>query len=351
MGLNEVTDIIQNDCSFVSFEGGEIISLLHIPIYKIQTELSAYQYLNIPLTTSDNDTAITIQPQNSILAINLQNELFIELSNFDLQHKCKRLKEKYFCEQKAVLKRPQQKTCLTSLFRQNNDEISKTCAIQISTIEEKVLQLNTTTFLIYTKNEKQIYITCTQGEEKIENQFKLSKLTYLTMKNKCNALLDNHIVTSNLPLNFDIFQKITKIDINFNTVVGIEEKELKDFSNFIKTNSKNMQKPIKITDIRKLYHIEKLRTHNESLWSLFKKFGFACLGITLLFVFLKIIQILWKFMKNSKIKSKPQINFMEMEQVRHVFDNSKCVNEDQNIDETCQLDNQSTSDKIIRFPA
>ena len=139
-----------------------------IPIYKIQTELSAYQYLNIPLTTSDNDTAITIQPQNSILAINLQNELFIELSNYDLQHKCKRLKEKYFCEQKAVLKRSQQKTCLTSLFRQNNDEISKTCAIQISTIEEKVLQLNTTTFLIYTKNEKQVYITCTKGDEKIE---------------------------------------------------------------------------------------------------------------------------------------------------------------------------------------
>ena len=69
------------------------------------------------------------------------------------------------------------------------------------------------------------------------------------MKNKCSALLDNTIVTSNLPLNFDIFQKITKIDINFNTVVGIEEKELTDFSKFIQTNSKNMQKPIKITRV------------------------------------------------------------------------------------------------------
>ena len=42
---------------------------------------------------------------------------------------------------------------------------------------------------------------------------------------------------------------------------------------------------------------------------------------------------------------------MEMDQIRHVFDNSKCVNEEQNIDETSQLDNQSTSEKIIRFPA
>ena len=120
LGLDEVTDIIQSDCSFVSYEGGQIISPLHIPIYKIQTELSAYQYLNIPLTTSDNETAIIIQPQRPIIAINLQNELFIEVTNYELKYSCNRLKEKYFCERNAVMKRPQHKTCLTSLFRQNN---------------------------------------------------------------------------------------------------------------------------------------------------------------------------------------------------------------------------------------
>ena len=68
-----------------------MLSLLHIPIYKIQTELSAYQFLNIPLTTSDNETAIIIQPQKPILAINLQNELFIESTNYELKHSCNRL--------------------------------------------------------------------------------------------------------------------------------------------------------------------------------------------------------------------------------------------------------------------
>ena len=93
--------------------------LLHIPIYEIQTELSAYQYLNIPLTTSDNETAIIIKPQKPILAINLQNELFIELTPYELEHRCKKLKEKYFCDQMPVMKRPQHHSCLTSLFRQN----------------------------------------------------------------------------------------------------------------------------------------------------------------------------------------------------------------------------------------
>ena len=156
-----------------------------------------------------------IQPQKPIIAINLQNELFIELTNYELKHSCNRLKEKYFCEQKAVMKWPQYRTCLTSLFRQNNEEISRTCLIQISTIDEKVLQLNTTTFLIYTKNEKQIFVTRTRNEEKIEKQFAISNLTYLTMGNKCTALLENTIITASLPMNFEIYQKITKIEINF----------------------------------------------------------------------------------------------------------------------------------------
>ena len=153
LGLDEITDIIQSDCSFVSYEGGKIVSLLHIPIYKIQTELAAYQYLNITLTTSGNETAIVITPQKPILAINLQNALFIVLTNYELEHVCNRLTEKYFCEQKAVMKRPQYQSCLNSLVRQNIKEISKTCPIQISTIDEKALQLNTTAFLIYTKND------------------------------------------------------------------------------------------------------------------------------------------------------------------------------------------------------
>lgn len=202
---------------------------------------------------------------------NLQNELFIELTNYELEHSCYRLKEKYFCEQKAVLKRRQQKTCLTSSFRQNNEEISRTCSIQISAIDEKVLQLYTTTFLIYTKAEKQVFVTSSKEDEKIEEQFAIIKLTYLTMENKCTAKLDNNIITFSLPLNFDICQKLTEIDINFKNVAEFKDDEITDFSKLLKTNLKNKENPMRITDIKKLYHIKTLYTSNESTWLLFKK--------------------------------------------------------------------------------
>ena len=95
------------------------------------------------------------------------------------------------------------------------------------------------------------------------------------MKNKCAAIFDSNIITANLSIDYHMYQKFTKIDIDFRSVVGLEDKE---FSEFLKTNWKNDGKTIRLRDVKKLYLIEKLQTHNQSLWSMFKKFGFACLG-------------------------------------------------------------------------
>ena len=71
------------------------------------------------------------------------------------------------------------------------------------------------------------------------------------MENKCTAILENNIITSNLPINYDIFQKVTKIDIDFKSVLGLEDKL---FSKFQKINWKNDGKTIKLSDIRNHYH-------------------------------------------------------------------------------------------------
>ena len=69
LGLNEIIDIIQSDCSFVSYEGETMLILLYIPVYKCQTKLLAYEYLDIPLTTTDNNTAVKYFHQNRLLIL------------------------------------------------------------------------------------------------------------------------------------------------------------------------------------------------------------------------------------------------------------------------------------------
>ena len=71
-------------------------------------------------------------------------------------------------------------------------------------------------------------------------------------------------------MNFDIFQKITKIGIDFKNVIGLGDEELAKFSKFLKTNLKNEDKPIKISDVKEMYNIKTLHTSSESILSIFK---------------------------------------------------------------------------------
>ena len=63
--------------------------------------------------------------------------------------------------------------------------------MKTSSSSEKIIQLNSTTFLIYTRNESQLYVTCKKHEEKVfEKQFVTNNVDYLTMKADCTALLE-----------------------------------------------------------------------------------------------------------------------------------------------------------------
>ena len=56
------------------------------------------------------------------------------------------------------------------------------------------------------------------------------------MDNKCTAILDRNIISSNLSINYDTYQKFAKIEIDFKNVIGLEDRL---FSKFLKTNWKN----------------------------------------------------------------------------------------------------------------
>ena len=206
-----------------------------------------------------------------------------------------------------------------------------------------------TTFLIYTKNEKQIFVTCTRNEEKSEKQFAISNLTYLTMKNRCTALLENNIITANLPMNFDIFQKITKIEIKFQNVIGLENEELAEFTKFLKTSMKNIGKPIKISDVKKMYHLKTLHTKSENIWSIFKKFFYACVIIILTLGLANIAKIIWKCTRKNNFKAQESFHRLEL---RQIFENkSENVNEERS--DVCSNDQLTPTEheKVIHFPS
>ena len=168
------------------------------------------------------------------------------------------------------------------------------------------------------------------------------------MENRCNALLEDNIITSNLPINFDIFQKITKIEINFNNVIGLETGEIAEFTKFLKTSLKNTGKPIKISDVKKLYHLKTLHTNSETIWSIFKKFFYACVTILLTLGLAMIIKWVWKCTRRTN-KSPGKLHRIEL---RQIFKNtSEIGNEEGGNTGTDNPSSISEQDKIISFPS
>ena len=343
LGLEDTTDVIQSKSSFVSYEGGNICIIMHLPIFRTQTELSVYEYLDIPITTSHNKTAIIIQPNKPILAINLQNGLFVELSKHELKHDCQRIKAKYFCSNNAILTRPGAKSCLSSLFKQNDLDIQQNCNMKTSSFSEKIIQLNSTTFLIYTRNESQLYVTCKKHEEKIfEKQFVTNNVDYLTMKADCTALLEKNVIKSTLPVDYEVYQKITKINIKFGDIFGIGKSEMKEFSDFLEEKIKNDAKTWRITDIKKLYHITKLQKTSTSLWTNFKTFAYIT-GSLILFII--VISILTKVY--NLLRPKPYIRHHDEGKLRVELSH---ITKKEELESFCETRGDKKSQETIQLP-
>ena len=105
LGTHKANEAFQAKASFVSYTNGKLLAFLRIPIYKIQTALSAYKYVDIPLMTQQNRSTLTIEPRKSILAIGMSNDLHLELSEFEREHNCQFIKDTYYCEQNALLQK------------------------------------------------------------------------------------------------------------------------------------------------------------------------------------------------------------------------------------------------------
>lgn len=96
LGTNKANEAFQAKASFVLYTNGKLLALLHIPIYKIQTSLSAYKYVGTPLMTQQNKSTLTIEPKKSILDIGMSNDLHLELTEVELEHNCQFIKDMYY---------------------------------------------------------------------------------------------------------------------------------------------------------------------------------------------------------------------------------------------------------------
>ena len=250
----EASESIQLKTSFVSFKNGQVIALLHLPIYKIQTALFAYKYEALPITTKENETTLYIEAERPILAISLKNDLHIEFSSFELEHNCELFKSTYYCRDKSVLQKSADSGCLTALYKRQKSKINKLCPIQLFSKDEHIIQINSTTFLTYSKGKTNAYVSCSKdGKKTFENNYdiKARAFNYITLHASCVFNFGHTILSTNLPLNADIYARITGVNLYLTDLVDFGEEDMAEFTAFVKRDAISTHYNIRIEDIRK----------------------------------------------------------------------------------------------------
>ena len=131
-----------------------------MPIYKTQAALFAYRYVSTPIITANNETTLIINPEKKVLAVNIENEMYIETTQYYLEHSCRKIKDIFFCKDGSIMKLRNHKSCLKDLYTKDMKGILKDCDLDIFKEKEFISKLNSTSYLVYSKQKSLVNLIC-----------------------------------------------------------------------------------------------------------------------------------------------------------------------------------------------
>ncbi len=119
--------------------------------------------------------------------------------------------------------------------------------------DEHIIQINSTTFLTYSKGKTNAYVSCSKdGKKTFENNYdiKARAFNYITLHAICIFNFGHTILSTNLPLNADIYARITGVNLNLTDLVDFGEEDMAEFTAFVKRDVISTHHNIRIEDIR-----------------------------------------------------------------------------------------------------
>ena len=272
-------EALQLEASFVSLTNGTIFALLHIPAFKSMSTLYIYRYIPIPIASNGNGSSLIIAPEKEYLALSLKEQFYMEISEFELQHRCKHIKDTFFCEG-AILKKDSHNSCLQALYKNEPTKIGKNCPINLYNEREFVTQLNSSTFIIYGRTPTRIYIICTdtQGQKLYEKNLKIVGTNYLQIYKACDISLSNHMLSHTLPLSMDLDAKLIETDFHIKELLALGETEMNEFLNFVKNDLIEHKGTTHFTSAKQKFDLKIIKGHS-SLFSRIFTYSTAAFGI------------------------------------------------------------------------
>ena len=227
--LTEDSDLIfQSEASVMSTTEGDLICIIHIPLYSGEL-MNLFRYVPAPFLLQDGLTT-TVRNDKSYLVLDPSGTLGKELSEAEI-FRCKRINRIYHCGSENVIQKNLSQLCLFNLYKQRMKEIERFCDVTVSEVASHAVQLSGNQFRILVSRPTQLTIACLEGA-KVETIQGIHLLTLTKECPKANTpdhffVRNPHIVSSQelipLPLVHDAKEWLK--DVNA-TDEGVDLREI-----------------------------------------------------------------------------------------------------------------------------
>ena len=187
--IKRASDLFTMPLSYLyDLDNRKLEFIIHVPMYREAQLLDMYEYHPFPMTLSNDRTRVAVPRPggHNLLAYNSLHE-YQTMSTTDLQN-CFVIRRIHYCPNRQVLKTDWSKTCLSALFKMNQEAATRYCDFQIQPADERVLKLDAGHYLIYTNRQVMAERHCGNQHETLPIQ----EGTTISVDSGCRIKLDQH---------------------------------------------------------------------------------------------------------------------------------------------------------------
>ena len=268
LAIQDPVEALMCPCSFVSLKKGNIIALLHIPMFKEDSLLALYKYHNLPINIAGLNSSIFINMDKNVLAVDSDYSLYTTLAEGELKHDCTKFHNHYYCNSKSVFRRTavDNDNCLMSLFAKDEKGIMHNCDMNLSNRDEVVIHIRSketgaSEFLVYCREKTIIHSTC-NGRDKAKKE--IIGYNQIILGPSCKSSLKKHVFSASLSFDYEIFMRVVSFETNFKEIIAIENQDIEEFKAYIQHSlDEGKEKSIRIADVRAKYHLKKLTAKHD----------------------------------------------------------------------------------------
>ena len=187
VGISQMQHLYQCETSIVFLSKGKAALYVHIPIVQDQP-LSLYKFHGFPIH-GEHNFHINVRPREEVIGIDKDRHYYVEYTLEELST-CTKISQDYICPHLQQLKDVRNNpSCLSSLMNSQIEMAGKICPLEVTPVDEVVINLGNNTFLTTHPNKTTIKEVCQDGHESLKE---ISKAEKITVQDGCHVILPSH---------------------------------------------------------------------------------------------------------------------------------------------------------------